>query len=263
METSFLNTAVHDGLLNSKFKIEWAMQHINQLKSLIDEIASEDPVWTEVDAKTGEHIVYVGIKPRARITISLGIGDIVHNLNTSLDYIWSGLARHIDPSLISKVTFPRHETRENLEDLLRKGPVHKAFPEVGPIILDRVKPYKDGNGVIWRLNKTDNACKHRMPIIAGTFHGIENIIITTDQGGRVSMSNSIIQTNSPAALVCGPSPFHIQDQSKTTTKVIFGKNEWFSGQPVLETLVNLTQAVSQVQNAFVETFIPEHIPTNQ
>jgi hypothetical protein len=64
-----------------------------------------------------------------------------------------------------------------------------------------------------------------------------------------------MQTRGPNLSVGFAEPFEINDDAEPITDVVFAEGDPFAGDPVLETLVNLTEAVRKVVQAFEETFL--------
>src|SRR5438045_4934850 len=96
------------------WKLQRADQHSESVKSVIKWVVDPDNYIAAPykDPKTGHYMLRVGAEggglPHELATWA---GDAVHNLNTALDYLWSGLARQTVPHFAARA--PRHETREN------------------------------------------------------------------------------------------------------------------------------------------------------
>lgn len=263
---------VRGAAAHSKFKIEWAKNHINAVEQIVNAIIAENanPISIQTNPETGIATVLIGPKQLIPVNLPLHLGDAIHALNSSMDFLWSGLARIVDPAIANKrVTFPRHETRKQLEDTITHalakpekgdGAIHMAFPKAKSFILDHVKPYKrtDDPSFIWHLGKVDNINKHRMLI--ATPHVIrfeDGLILEGADGSRITHSpETAIRTQGyPLKLGLTP-PVKISNDPKPTIGVVFGEPEHFTGEPVVETLVNLVEATSKVVELFEETFLP-------
>lgn len=253
-------------LTQSRFKIEWAKQHINGAEHHIKFVTSRDGecvVRPYQDAKTGRYNLYIGPKKAGvPAQIPLHVGDAIHGLNTVMDYLWSGLARSVRPELTSKITFPRHETRQNLVSMLAdSGGYHasikQAFPQAEAFILDIVKPYRGAEGFIWALNKLDNINKHRLLIPTTNIikFALDLVVRSTDGATLVFKAEASVTTNGPNLMLGFRTPFEFNDDAGPTIGVIFADAGPVSGEPVLETLINFVEAVSKVVDAFEETFV--------
>jgi hypothetical protein len=54
----------------------------------------------------------------------------------------------------------------------------KAAPNLGPLILDCIKPYKTGNYALWALGKVENIDKHKLLIPSIVLTGLNGVSIT-------------------------------------------------------------------------------------
>jgi hypothetical protein len=254
----------------SRLKIEWAKNYINHIKQIIEFLTSKQGhvVRPDLDPRSGRHILFIGPPQGIPVELPLFIGDAIHNLNSVMDYLWSGLARAIDQDLASKITFPRDEDRDNLVKRLAdpKGPnatIKKAFPKAEGFLLEQVKPYKRRNdavgpdeGLVWSLNKLDNISKHRLLIPTTNIIQFKNAFsVVSETGSRVNHAAVSVRTSGPSLTVAFDSPFHIEGDPDPVIDVIFDQGDHFAGQPVLETLVNLVEAVTKVVDAFENTFL--------
>jgi hypothetical protein len=254
-----------EAVAHSKFKIEWAKNHINGIKYLVDQIAAENTDIITIDNNSHPATVLIGPKNFIPAALVLHLGDAVHGLNSVMDFLWSGLARSCNPCLASKVTFPRDETWENLRARLDdpKGyhaAIHKAFPKAKLFVLDVVKPYNRGDGdpsLIWNLNKIDNINKHRMLIVATHAISFDRgfALVGSDGGTIVHAADAAIQTQGYPMTIGLTPPVQTHDKPKATVTVVFGEPNHFRAQPVLETLVNLTDATCEVVKAFEKAFL--------
>jgi hypothetical protein len=255
---------IAEAVAHSRFKIEWAKNHINGVEALVNASIAENayPIVVQSDAQSG--LILIGPKQGIPVGLRLHLGDAVHGLNSALDFLWSGLARTINPGLANgRVHFPRHEARENLESDFEPGrkhaAIHKAFPKTKSFILDDVKPYKraDGQSFIWHLGKIDNINKHRMLITTPYVIRFERELVLegADGGKFVHSAEAAIQTQGHPLRIGLAPPVKISDDPKATLGIVFGEPEHFTGQPVVETLVNLVEATSEVVNLFEDAFL--------
>lgn len=184
--------------------------------------------------------------------IPLIIGDAIHNMRSALDHVWMALWRQAKKSGYG--TFPFHEERANLEDMVKKSPIRTAFPQIDSLILDAIKPYRDGNHLLWTITKFDKLDKH-------------NLIIPTLQirrGGPVTIkaANSIIKISdiimedcAPVNLVAGDNPFELNQDNNFSLEIHFQNGGFLEGQPVLPSLLDMLKAVDETIQLFWKTFI--------
>jgi hypothetical protein len=252
--------------LYSDFKIEWAKNHVSQIENIIKWLTTDTTkvVRPDQNPETGEYFLYVGPEnPLLPRQLPLHMGDAIHNLNGVMDYLWSGLVRSIDPTRASKITFPRHETRTNLANALANPKGHDAaiqaaFPQAERFILGTIQPYKGGNGdLIWTLNKLDNINKHRLLIVTTNVIQFRGAWLARSADGSVisHAAGVHIKTHGPSLKMAFAAPFQIEGDPDPVIDVVFAENDILEGEPVLETLVVMVEAVQKVVKAFRETFL--------
>jgi hypothetical protein len=255
----FAMSALARAIQESEFKIVWAKIHVAQVERYVKEVCKpiSDLITTEIDPQTGACQVRIGPSEGLPIELFLHMADAVHALNSALDYLWSGLARSIKAT-DTRTSFPKHETRENLAQSIASSPIKQAFPQAEAFILDKVRPYKEptetGNFPIWALNRLDNVSKHRFILIAPTVIRFGKFIATGVDGGCVNFSGSTMQTYGPPMKLGLTPPVTLDYEADAPVEIVFVEDQLFSGQPLLETLVNLTEAVEKTRQLFIETF---------
>lgn len=257
-----LNDPRKVAVVHSKLKIEWAKKHIEGVEAIVKLIAAETSniVKSYQDTKTGRYKLGVGPKHDGfPAVLLLHIGDAVHNLNSITDFLWSGVARSIDPDLASKITFPRQDTRENLCSSLaagRNAMIQKAFPQANSFVLDTVKPYQGSDRPFWTLNKLDNINKHRLLLLTTNIIDFRGGLVVRSQDGSVISfpAGAYIQTDGPNLTASFATPFEFNDDADPSIGVVFAENGLFFGEPIVETLVNLVEATTELIASFEEYF---------
>jgi hypothetical protein len=99
------------------------------------------------------------------VEIPLLAGDAIFNLRSALDCCWMGLRRAIDADA-DKGTLPRGLRRQEVEGTIHKASIEHAFQGIGAFVLDKVKPYREGNEELWLAGQIDNWNKHNMLMMA-------------------------------------------------------------------------------------------------
>jgi hypothetical protein len=249
-------------IIHAKFKVEWAKNHINGIEYLIKEMTSAQGYIVKPynDAQSGTYRLYIGPKDGIPAGLPLHIGDAIHNLNSVMDFLWSGLARSVNSEIASKITFPRDEKRENLAARLSRGidaSINQEFSQAKSFILDIVKPYKRADGLIWSLNKLDNINKHRMLIATTNIIGFKRDLVVQSEDGSIvcHSANATINTSGPNLVIGFATPFTVNDDFEPTIGVIFGERDHFSGEPILATVIKLVEAVEDVIQSFEANFL--------
>lgn len=248
-----MKTNLKHGFDGASLKVVRAYRHINELKSIMDQIRSGKANELSL-TKQGNGPFELKFADLGEIGehIPLVIGDAIHNLRAPLDHIWMALWRASGKTGFG--TFPFHETRKNLEDAIAKSPIKMAFPDVEALILDHVKPYGDagGNHVLWTITKFDKIDKHNLIIPTIKVHRIGNL---TAQIGRTNIHMSGNTFINVGSIIGSNNPIEYQQNGKITLQITFPEDGLLTGKPVLPTLLNMAQATDETVKLFRETFL--------
>lgn len=124
----------------------------------------------------GKQIIKLRISKQIPDEWGLKIGDIIHNLRSSLDLLVTDLliANGNNPNEISGFPVSKSENvylKEGIKKIDGIGDSAKA-------VIKKMKPYKDGNPAIWELHQLDIINKHRViiPVVS------ENKAVVLDFG---------------------------------------------------------------------------------
>lgn len=241
------------------WRVERANDHIDHLKKIIEWTVDPENylVSPEKDFISDTYQLRVGPRngglPRH---LPIVMGEVVHGLTAALDYIWSGLARSVVPTQANRAHFPRHETRKNLEDMVAKAPVVIALPKAGDLILDTLRPYKDGNFALWAIGKLDNIDKHRLLLSCVAVAKLGKFVATSEDGGVIDLSNCTINSSGPALSLGFATPFKLNSDMELVANIVFEEPDVIPpGQPVLATLVDFSETTTKAIDAFKEAFL--------
>jgi len=244
-------------------KIHWANQHVSKLKTLCNIFIQHHAYSVQMnhDPERDEYRFTVLPTQPIPVDIPLSLGDAIHNMRAALDYCWMGLYRAAKPGVTTKYTFPMAERRKDLEETLRKAPIETAFKGTNDLILNRVKPYKEGNFLLWALNKLDVRDKHNLLIPSLAVTLIKNVTITGDNVGGIHFANCNIQANKPFGLARftggGFANLKFEHEPETTVEIVFGKGQFVDDQPLLETVGTMLKLSAEVVQLFRKTFLVE------
>ena len=131
----------------------------------------QNPIQRKVDDQTGRIVwVWADGNQKHWIDLSLDIGELLHNLRSSLDYVVWAFARTITPIPFRRTAFPlldhdtnwRSTTRNELRDV----------PRFGVDFIERFQPFQFRNRSFNRhlqiINKLNNTDKHALLNVAVT-----------------------------------------------------------------------------------------------
>lgn len=247
-----------------------ANQHISQLESAWNAYLKTDfcHLAAEGHPDGGELLSIVSFEPLPAEIVLL-IGDAIHNLKSALDYTISEMMGWGN----TRLTFPMGEAREELVSSFRtdseiacaacgrqKGKgrnaaIEEAVPGIGDFIVQVIRPYKAANGFLWPLNKLDVRDKHRLLIPVVVPQTINDINVVDNNENRLinfSLTGRPGQTLSPIRF--GAGGIKIESYGKPTAQILFNETGIIEGQPVLPTLVQMSQAVSETIDRLEEFF---------
>ena len=177
-------------LLYARAKIGRANKHLDDLRRMIDALASAYVATVELNSETGHQAIKYALpdgQPLSKwlLESALVIGDAVHNLKSALDHAWYALVAKADSTLVGKSTkFPVRDTSQEVESALHGSRIDVAIPALHQLIVGKLKPFKGGDGAIWPLHQLNNWDKHRLLTPVLQYFSPSGIEIE-HEGGRV------------------------------------------------------------------------------
>jgi len=180
------------------------------------------------------------------------IGDVINNLREALDFFMTRVMRAGGSN--SKVHFPFSQKWEELPSTAYWNKIERVAPNTAEFIKTSIRPAEDADSDLWRLNKLCVLNKHNdfAPSIAKMT--IKFNILT---GRRAAAEATVeFESDDEAFIVTSNTKISIKNDAIVTCNVTFTEGSYFSGQPVIPTLLNLQKAVSETLNA-LEVFLRE------
>lgn len=249
------NITIQQGFEGAKLKIKRAKLHIGELQQAIEGIKRIE-VRTLIERIDSEGAYCLGYPRLGRLAVELALplGDAIHNLRSALDHIWSTLGRAAYPEKKSLLTFPFHETRQNLKDTVEKSPVAVAFPKVKELILDEIKPHSDhgGNKKLWTITKLDKLDKHNLliPIIDIT-HISELVFKAGDQTFKLDQGDFV----GCFEVFRSFAPIEYVNKPVFTFEVALPEDQPLARDPIIPTVLAMTEATEITLEIFSKTFL--------
>lgn len=149
----------------ARVKITRAMLHIEELEQTLKPYVDEGPltihefaVWQNRDDRTWGFSIRTEAKPPPEMTAAI-LGDIIHNLRSSLDLIASELAE-ARGKRSDDVYFPFSGSAEDLDLMIKR----RRFDRCGEDAVDLLKtlqPFVGGNLLLRAIHDLDIVDKHR------------------------------------------------------------------------------------------------------
>lgn len=238
----------------AEWRVERANNHIDHLKKIIEWTVHPDNYLAIPDhnPQTGNYVLKVGPKngglPRH---LPIVAGEVAHALSITLDYLWSGITRYVAPSFAKRAHFPDHETLTNLQDMVSKDAAVKAMPALEKFIIEEIRPYKDGNFLLWAVGKLDNVDKHRLLLASMAIAKLGKFVATSEDGSVIDLSYSTINTYGPELILGFAAPFKLNDDTEISVDIVFNEPDVLPpGNPVLQTMIDLSNALAETVEAF-------------
>lgn len=190
-------------LLEIREKINRAEQNITHLKQFLPgrELAENTgDVFTVERQPDGEtHHIFVGPMGALALPLRLAVGDVIHDLRTSLDHLTYQLAvvnkfplRKAERTPEQEIWFRRlnfmiHDRADRFDS--RAGEVAKVIGKPPVAEMKRLQPYQalDKRGpMLWRLSELDNITKHRVIVAVDPQFRLAhvNIDVRSSEGHR-------------------------------------------------------------------------------
>ena len=242
---------------SANLKVKRANQHIAALDQGLREFFQTRPcrVVSEYDLNQGCYGVRVVSTTDMPVWVGIVIGDVIHNLRSGLEHVASDLyvlANGGDEQARKRSKFPMHQTRQNLVDTVNKGEIKPALPKVAEAIVDTIQPFEAGEKLLWALGQLWNIDKHRLPIVSFAVAQINNISARNERGFSVSEATAIVNVGGFCDAFGSDSPFTITNEGEASYEVFFDEIGLLERQPLIPTLVRMSQLTEQAITTITE-----------
>ena len=198
----------------------------------------------------------------------LALGDAIHNIRATLDYLISALARAANLSDAS-ASFPMNEKRARVEAALAPlKPSNKSkkeattrkllghYPDLEHIIVDVIRPYHIDDGgsaigdLLYRIGNADNIDKHRLLAPSVSVAHAQEATFITPTGGTIRMTGF--------RLIGGPA-FDFGDakphpENDIAFDMCFSEPTLLADRPMMSTLIEACEAADKVIEIFEANF---------
>ncbi|MBW8754932.1 MAG: hypothetical protein JF595_12420 [Sphingomonadales bacterium] len=261
-----------------KLKIKRAIKHLDDLHAALMAFKESGPheLICDKDEKTGENVYRVHVKKALPCELPTIIGDIVHNLRAALDHLICDLVRAAKKQPRRSTGFPISGTRKHFETG-SIGKIEGVSPKARRFI-ERLKPYKGGNTPLWILHELDALDKHSgiIPVAAASVNIFARwanpvVFMNADRTklyiggpgpdgepvwtgfGTPQGAKPVFPLEDNSEVYRSP-PSGVPEEVQVRVEVAFGKSEIIQGEPIFETLHQLTVFVDRTL-AIVEKYV--------
>lgn len=258
-------------LVSSYIKIDWAVKCIDQLKKGLETFEEENKIrpLVEENPETAISILYVETPP-VPLDVHCCVGDIIHCLRSALDCAVSQLMAERTGKQDNRVHFPIHQDEKQLRDSFgsiestrpccgtpytKKGSnavIQEELPELSEMIFQLFRPWKEGNGLLWALNRADNVNKHKQITVAVgsvTFTGLDFDTEHSSHAGNLFRIPAGRRIN-----VGVGRKIDITNEIKSSMEFVFGPETPFGGRPVIKTLIEAAVMIDKMVSKIELTY---------
>jgi hypothetical protein len=234
---------------SARLKVKRANRHIGELETTITSYAANlYELRPQYDPQANVSAFTIHVAKPFPDDIGPIIGDAAHNLRSALDHLF---AEAVGSSLRKKDRmFPFHQRKRQVETDPRLDAIEIALPGAKWLILDEVQPYEGGNGDLYALNLLDRIDKHNKLIITAYVGLIHHLELTYAGGGGITFAQVRFNLDQDTLLTRAPGRLTLQYKSESGIEISFGQSLPFESEPVVPTLVNLSQRVAETIEAF-------------
>jgi hypothetical protein len=266
------------------YKVERAKKHLIELEREISAFLATEPY--RIDTKphpnqpNGAKYYVASTPSKQPISIPLIVGDVLFNLRAALDHLAYQLAVNngtTDKKILRETSFPILDSAKLYGKISRDK--MKGMSQVAKDAIDAVKPYKEGNTILWQLHSLNNIDKHRTVVTVGLalgWHslptGLNQSVIdtlkTAHANNLVSDWEDVFGSHTPSEIVSvnvrpaiRKCPLEIGDELtlawddpaihqnaelKFTFEVAFAEPGIIQSQPVLAALKDMASAIDNI-----------------
>lgn len=211
----------------ARLKVDRARTLINEVAVELDSYRADPPV--EHRRGVGEDGYYIETEVKSGpVKTAPIIGDVIHNLRSSLDLTASELAR-INGKSDKNTYFPISDSEGSLDERIHSTKFHLAGDDAVEL-LKTFKPYRGGNAALRAIHDLDIRDKHTALIPTASLLGTRMIAPYRDG-------------------VLHPEEATVEIDPKSI-KLKFPNDTAFAGDEVIPTLENLVDLVDGIVESF-------------
>jgi hypothetical protein len=222
-------------LRSSRLKIERAKKHLLEFEAEKDFFLSTKPYGVAARFKPEQKLTeyVVGTVPEIPDSLSVIVGDVVHNLRSSLDHLASELVRDAGGS-DAGIYYPICENFQRYQSE-SPGKTRGMRPEAKEAI-DSTKPYGGGNEALWGLHQLSITDKHKLLVPVAHRVGTFSVNLTSEYRNYFMAFPAPFEEGAVIGAIEGERE---ESDMQFAFDLVFGYPEVFTQLPVVETLSGL------------------------
>jgi hypothetical protein len=230
---------------SGKLKVERANEHIKDVERWVRYFLDFSSYSLGISAD--DRVFITKQPPVARTQVPAArVGDAVHNLRTALDHIALEIMQRFEAHL-EETGFPIDKDRQSLIEQPRYREIERVVPGIANIIADFI----DSNGPqLIGLDHLDFIDKHRLLLTRVSIAKVSVLRIDDENKmpSDLPPETTLLVLPNGAPLTPGSAAdLHNRRNSSAFVEVCFGKGEPFENGPIIPTLHQLSELVSNIR----------------
>ena len=247
-----------DAFLSSRFKVERAEKHIQDLYSLLVGFGEAYPhtVTVEMDSEGFNWLgVNVSFSTFPNAQAAMIVGDALHNLRSSLDILWNEVIELCGGTPTRWSRFPIRDTADDL-----KAPLNAALENgqiddtVYALVLNTIKPYKTGNTLLWALDDLNIRDKHQLLIPMLRLAWISGVCLKDDKEEIIKLPVMHADGSWRVHIGLRGRKLTVQDKGKISPSVFFRDGFPYERDSVSLALLGIAEEVTRTIETLAVSF---------
>ncbi len=229
-------------LRSSLLKIERAKKHILEFEVERDSFLSAKPFRVTARFNPEQNLTdyVVGVIPEIPDSLSVIVGDAVHNLRSSLD--------HLACELVRDAGFPDsgiyYPICENFQKYQSESPGKtRGMPSKAKDAIDSTRPYGGGNEALWGLHQLSVTDKHKLLVPVAHRVGTFSVSLTSEYREMFFAFPAPFEEGDVLGAIQGKCE---ESEMQFAFDLVFGYPDVFMQLPVADTLGKLAGWVAAI-----------------
>jgi len=215
-------------------KVDRAKRHLAELESVIADYLAKKPIRWSGNIEVRDRVAQIKLgfeQDPVPPEVSSILGDIIHNLRSSLDLLASDLCRMKGESP-EDAYFPFCDEQPFLPKMIKQRHFDRAGPEAVKLLME-LKPYKGGNIALRAIHDLDIQDKHQRLIV-----------------NQIHASSPIIDLGPEEVRGKVPPKFVGDPTEPSEVKLTFPADCALAGQDLIPTLHDLVETTAAIIERF-------------
>lgn len=238
-------------------KLERAKQHILELEDGLNAFRLSRPYQpiTNFNPNSGKTVYNIRVVAAPPESLSLIIGDAIHNLRSALDHLVWQLIESNGNIPTKRSAFPIYETSAKYKT--GSATQIEGMTAAARCLIDATNPYVGGTDDLWILHEIDIVDKHRLLLVVG--YGLATASVTLSTGSAnsakicfdIPMQGVMLNDGAELGSVTGPIDPKLKQDFDFSFDIAFAEPEIVKGKAVLVVLKELSHLVDGIVRQFV------------